>query len=75
MFRAATADQARRLGLSGWVRNRHDGTVELLAEGEQAGIQRLVDWCHQGPPAAQVTQVETSWEEPTGDLEPFTISY
>jgi acylphosphatase len=74
-FRAATQQQAHHLELTGWVRNCDDGTVELLAEGERTGVQRLVDWCYQGPPGARVTQVEVSWGEPAGNLEPFHIRY
>ncbi|GIX47901.1 MAG: acylphosphatase [Candidatus Tectimicrobiota bacterium] len=74
-FRAATRQQARRLGLHGWVRNCPDGTVEVVAEGEAAAVEQLVQWCHQGPPAARVTQVEVSWEAARGDLPPFTIRY
>jgi acylphosphatase len=74
-FRASTLHQARRLGLRGWVRNCSDGTVEILAEGEPASVQRLVDWCQHGPPGARVTQVEVHWEEPVGDLTPFEIRY
>ena len=48
---------ARRLGLDGWVRNRRDGSVELMAIGEQAAIDQLVQACRQGPSAARVTAV------------------
>ena len=61
-YRATTRDQARGLGLSGWVRNRHDGTVELWAEGPDAALDALEAWCHDGPPAARVTQVERGVE-------------
>jgi acylphosphatase len=74
-FRAHTQHQARRLGLRGWVRNRANGTVEILAEGKPANVQRLVDWCQHGPPGARVTQVEVSWEAPGEDLETFEIRY
>lgn len=56
-FRFATERQARKLGLSGWVRNLPDGNVEILAEGKPEDVQSLLDWCHVGPPAAQVTSV------------------
>jgi acylphosphatase len=74
-FRATTQRQALQLRLSGWVRNCPNGTVELLAEGEETRVQRLVDWCYQGPPGARVTRVEISWEVPTGDLQLFEIRY
>ena len=55
-------DEARRLGLSGWARNRTDGSVEILAEGDPAAIDRLVAWCREGPPLARVRSVERSVE-------------
>lgn len=73
MFRAATREQAQRLGLAGWVRNRSDGTVELVAEGERDYVQHLVTWCHRGPPAARVSRVEIVWQEPAGELDAFTV--
>jgi len=65
-FRAAARAEARRLGLSGWVRNRFDGTVEAEAEGESAAVESFVAWCRQGPPAAQVEEVRVSERAPTG---------
>jgi acylphosphatase len=72
-FRASTQHQARLLGLTGWVRNRADDTVEILAEGERTALQQLVDWCHEGPPAARVTRVEVHWSVYAGDLTEFDI--
>jgi acylphosphatase len=62
-FRYALRDEAERLGLTGWVRNRADGSVEALVQGEVRAIERLVAWARRGPPAAHVTAVE---DEPTG---------
>lgn len=59
-FRASTRDQARHLGLTGWVCNLPNGNVELLACGEEFALARLKDWLHQGPPMARVTQVVVS---------------
>ena len=56
-YRASTLDEARRLGLVGWVKNRADGTVELEAEGPAAAIDELIAWCEHGPPGARVIQV------------------
>ena len=56
-YRAATATQARRLGIHGWVRNRPDGAVELEAEGPDDKVGALLGWCEYGPPSAQVTKV------------------
>jgi acylphosphatase len=56
-FRASTQEEARRLGLSGWVRNEPDGTVLIEAEGKQEALDRLVAPRHQGPEWARVTDV------------------
>ena len=56
-FRAWTVEQAERLRLDGWVRNRRDGSVEALAEGEADAVDRLIQLCHRGPPAARVSRV------------------
>ena len=59
-FRDWTVDTARGLGLSGWVRNRHDGTVEAHAEGDAAAIASLVQAAHRGPDRARVDRVQVS---------------
>ena len=74
-YRAATSTEARRLGLAGWVKNRDDGSVELEAEGPDDMLTALVQWCHQGPPAARVARVEVSELTPTGADREFRISY
>lgn len=57
-YRASMSREARRLGLSGWVRNRLDGSVEAAVVGDDAAIEALIEWAHRGPPAARVTEVE-----------------
>lgn len=57
-YRASCARQAVGLGLTGWVRNRWDGAVEALFEGEAAAVARMVEWCWEGPMMADVTGVE-----------------
>jgi acylphosphatase len=74
-YRASTVDEARRLGLVGWVRNLRDGTVQLEAEGPPDAIAQLLTWCHQGPPAAQVTGVEVEERSPTGTEREFAVTY
>ena len=56
-FRASTVREARAHGLTGWVRNLADGSVELEAQGDDARVAALVAWCAHGPPAARVTGV------------------
>jgi acylphosphatase len=70
-YRAITLDEARRLGLAGWVRNRHDGTVEVLAEGSDAKLQILLAYLHRGPWGAAVTSVVADWTEAAGAPMPF----
>jgi acylphosphatase len=65
-FRYALRDEARRLGLSGWVRNRRDGSVEALARGSAEALGALAAWARRGPPAARVDEVRV---EPTADAE------
>jgi len=57
-FRQATAEQAERLDVHGWVRNLDDGRVEVLCEGEESAVRTLASWLEQGPPEAEVTGVE-----------------
>lgn len=62
-YRAATADEASRLGLDGWVKNLPDGRVEVVVSGEPAAIAALVQWLWKGPPAARVDAVHVEeWE-------------
>ncbi len=74
-FRASTRDEARRLGVGGWVRNLPDGTVEALFEGETKKVEEIVGWCHTGPPGARVTRVEVAWESYQGEFPQFEIRY
>jgi len=56
-FRVSTVDEARKIRLTGWVRNLPDGSVELEAQGDDAQVAALLAWCEHGPPAARVTGV------------------
>lgn len=72
-FRQSSQEEAQRLGLRGWVRNRRDGTVEAVAEGPQERVDAFVAWCHRGPPMASVTRVESAREEPASLPEGFHV--
>lgn len=72
-YRASTADEAQRLGLTGWVRNRADGAVELEAAGDPVRVGELLAWCEHGPPAARVARVAVEELAPAGPEEGFTI--
>ena len=58
-FRASAQREARKLDLTGWVKNLPDGTVELEAQGESENVDRLLEWCWQGPPEAEVARVSS----------------
>ena len=58
-FRASTQEKAQSLGLSGWVRNREDGTVEALFQGNDVAINSILTWCQIGSPASRVSSVDT----------------
>jgi acylphosphatase len=70
-YRATTMDEARRLSLAGWVRNRIDGTVEVLAEGSAAKVALFLAYLKRGPWGAQVTSVVEDWSEAQGAPMPF----
>ncbi len=74
-FRYSALDEARRRGLTGWVRNTHDGDVELVAEGPELQLRRLATWCHAGPPGALVTAVEERWLPDAGEFAEFRIAH
>ena len=65
-FRWYAQEQARRLGLTGWVRNEPDGSVRLHAEGETEAVDALVAWCHEGPSMARVRDVSVRAATATG---------
>ncbi|OGQ97512.1 MAG: acylphosphatase [Deltaproteobacteria bacterium RIFOXYD12_FULL_57_12] len=74
-FRAYTQEEAIRLGLSGWVRNRPDGSVEAVAEGDAEAVARLLDWFWQGSPLSLVSRVRVNEEAPIGETKGFEIHY
>ncbi len=73
-YRAFTQDQALNLGLSGWVRNMHDGRVEAVLEGQRELIEQAILACKNGPPGARVTDVDITWKSPLGE-QGFEIRY
>ena len=72
-FRATTFDEARRLGLAGWVRNRVDGTVEVLAEGEEPKLMLFLAYLRRGPLGARVVGVVEDWSKEQGAPIPFQV--
>jgi acylphosphatase len=67
-FRAACAEQARALGVAGWVRNAPDGRVEAVFEGPEPAIEDMVRWCRKGTPHAHVESVDVREEPPAGEV-------
>ncbi len=75
-FRQFVVERARRLGLSGWVRNGDDGrSVEVVAEGDRGRLEELLRLLHEGPRLAVVHSVDASWEAPTGEFRDFTVRW
>ncbi len=75
-FRSFVQQQARGLGLEGYVRNLPGGrAVELRAEGNRDNLEELVRNLHAGPPSARVERVDTEWSEYTGDFADFKVRY
>jgi acylphosphatase len=74
-FRAFTRDEAVRLGLSGWVRNRPNGSVEAIIEGKETAVEKMLQWLHQGSPNSNVEKVEAIEEPPVGGAHTFEIFY
>jgi acylphosphatase len=68
-FRDSCRELAARRGVSGWVANQDNGTVEAVFEGESADVEALVDWCHGGPAHARVGRVEVFEEQPQNEGE------
>jgi acylphosphatase len=74
-FRSHTEEMAFRLGVKGWVKNRRDGRVEAVFEGDKEQVDQIIQWCHRGPSEARVTKLHLSWEDYTGEFEDFFVTY
>ncbi len=74
-FRYSACAAARRLGVTGWVRNLPDGDVEVLAEGESSALADFREWLGEGPPGAWVRSVEVRKVEASGDFDDFGVEY
>ena len=72
-FRMETQRAAERLGVGGWVKNRSDGTVEAVFEGETKKVDQALDWCRKGPPNASVSDVAINEIDYSGKYESFSI--
>lgn len=74
-FRDSTRRQAGLLNVYGWVKNRPDGAVEVLAEGPEKAVKKLVAWCYAGPSAARVDRVKEIEEPWRGEFETFDVMF
>jgi acylphosphatase len=72
-FRASAQREARQLGLTGWVKNRNDGSVEIVVEGEEDQVKDFLAWAQAGPSTARVDKLETKWRSYTGEFADFRI--
>ena len=74
-YRANTKNVALEHHLTGWVRNCYDGRVEAVLEGGRINVEKVIKWCKEGPPSANVTDLEIITEEATGEFSSFSIRY
>ena len=74
-FRAHVESRAVELKLTGFVRNRPDGAVEVLAEGEREKLEKLLKYLREGSPASRVDNVDVEWGEYTGEFSGFDARY
>jgi acylphosphatase len=74
-FRARTMQEAVRQNVNGWVRNLPDGRVEAVFEGEKEALDKMVDFCREGPRGAMVIGIDVKWEPFTGEFRDFKIRH
>ena len=75
LFRSNSEEIAKKLGIKGWVKNTSSGEVEIVAEGEEDSLEKLISWCKQGPSYAKVENVEINWEDAAGEFTTFYTRY
>jgi acylphosphatase len=74
-FRVETQRAAEHIGVHGWVRNQPDGTVAAVFEGTKQSVTQAIEWCRQGSPMSEVTDVAVQWEAPSGQYDAFDITH
>ncbi|MEZ4528601.1 MAG: acylphosphatase [Desulfobacterales bacterium] len=72
-FRAETQKAAQAHGVTGWVRNRSDGTVEAVFEGEENKVVSMLEWCKTGSPLSDVQKTDVQWKDYKGEFSQFSI--
>ena len=73
-FRQSTKQTAENFGVTGWVRNNPDRSVEAVFEGSKEAVQAVIDWCKYGPEMARVDGLEVSWQPATGEFPNFRVA-
>lgn len=74
-YRYSTYRKALQLGITGWVRNKSDGSVEAVFEGSREKLEEMLLWCRKGPPGAYVSEIDIQWEEGDERYNSFEIRY
>jgi len=74
-YRYSAMNKATEFGLGGWVKNIQDGSVELMCEGDEKDIEKMIAWCNHGPPGAFVEKADVIWENYSGEFKKFKIKY
>lgn len=75
LFRDSARRKARKLELTGWVKNEDDNTVKIIAEGEEENLKEFIKWCYNGPIMAKVDKVEIKWQNKIDKFKDFIIKY
>ena len=75
-YRASCLEVAQKLGLTGWVKNLSTGQVEVLAQGEKEKLEKLIEWCREGPDGAIVNDIKVNWDSQIKEkFKNFIVSY
>ncbi|HOQ31574.1 MAG TPA: acylphosphatase [Candidatus Hydrogenedens sp.] len=74
-YRYSTYRKALQLGITGWVRNKSDGSVEAVFEGAREKLEEMLSWCREGPSGAYVSEIKVQWEEGDERYNNFEIRY
>lgn len=74
-YRDTARRKARKLGLTGWIRNEPDGTVITMAEGEEESLKKFIEWCYNGSILAKVSKIDVQWKQFENEFDEFNILY
>lgn len=74
-FRASTRQKAEQIGINGWVKNTSDGKVEAVFEGDEQKVNKMINWCRQGPDLANVEDVKVEDKDSSEGYSGFSIKY